>query len=150
MPSRVRGLQFVVLCRLFAYLDRLHQQLAVSIGAAAASFIERELGCDQIGAVLGQPLRAIECIRGFLAAGERQFDGAFGLVVTLLEAAEHIHPGGIHRLHIGCAAAVEIAPLFDQGKGIASPIFAFGLHHIQMAEQQHGFGALRGTCEHRH
>ena len=81
MAAGVGGLHAELLDDLFADLDALALQLAVLVGAAAAALVERELGVDQVAPVLGQPVGAVEGRQGLLAAGERQLDGALGLVV---------------------------------------------------------------------
>ena len=100
--------------------------------------------------VLRQPLRPIEGMRGFLAAGERELDAALGVIAARLEARQHIHPDGIHGLHVGDTASVEIAVLLDEGERIARPVRPLGLDHVQMAEQEHGLGFRRGAVQHRH
>src|SRR5262249_50642765 len=43
---------------------------------------------------------------------------------------------GDQRLHVGGAAAVKVAALLEKLEGVASPVFALGLYHVQMAQQQ--------------
>jgi len=108
----------------------------MAVGTPAAALVECECRGDELGAVLCQPIGTVEGFGGLLAAGQRQFDAAFGTVAALLEAHQHIDPGGIQRLHVGGSAAKEIAVFLDQDEGIAGPILALGLDHIEVAQQQ--------------
>ncbi len=69
MAADIGGFDAVVLRGLFPHLEGFDLQLAMAVGAAAAPFIEREGRCNPIAMVLGQPLSAVECSGGFLAAG---------------------------------------------------------------------------------
>ena len=117
MSAGIDGLELIILRCLLADLDRLHHQLAMAVGASAAAFVERERRGNQFGPVLRQPLRTIEGVSGLLAAGQRQLDRALGTVAALLEAHQHIDPGRVHRLHVGCSAAIEVSVFLDQVKG---------------------------------
>jgi hypothetical protein len=44
----------------------------LAVGVAAAAFVERELGVDQLAPVLRQPAGAVERGVGLLAAGQRR------------------------------------------------------------------------------
>ncbi len=79
-------LQAIILRRLLADLDRLHHQPAVSVGAAAAALIQRKCRGDELRFVLRQPLRTVKGESRLLAAGQRQLDGAFGVIAAGLEA----------------------------------------------------------------
>ncbi len=114
MAAGIDRLQTVVLHCLLADLDRLHHQLAVAVGAPAAALVQRERRGDQFGPILRQPLRAVEGVRGLLAAGQRQLDGALGPIAALLETHQCIDPGRVHRLHVRGAATIEIAVLLDR------------------------------------
>ena len=49
---------------------------------------------------------------------------------------ERVHPDRVHGFIIKRSAAVEITILLDEREGIACPVFATGLHYIEMAKQQ--------------
>jgi hypothetical protein len=153
VPARVGRGQHEVLIGLLADLHGLHHQLAAGLVASpGTTFVEHECGVDQIAAVLGQPLRAVERAGGFLTAGQRQLERALGFVFLAGEADQRIGPDRRLGLVVIAAAGVEIAVLFDQREGIALPVCAFCLNHIDMREQQHrlqlAIGA--GVDHHQH
>src|SRR5580698_896939 len=83
MAAGVDRLQPVILSRLLADLDGLHQKLTVTIRASPAALVQRERRGDEIGPVLRQPLRTIEGKRRLLPARQRQFDRAARTVAAL-------------------------------------------------------------------
>ncbi len=98
--------------------------------------------------VLGQEHRAVAArAAGFLAAGQRHLDGVLGLIALLLETDHRIGPDRRLRLVVRGAAAIEIAAFLDQGEGIAAPILALGLDHVEMGQQQNRLGLGVGTLQ---
>ena len=150
MAARIGHFQLVVLGKFLRRLDGHHQGLAVGVQPPAAAFVQREFRIDQVALMGGKPARAIEGGGGFLAAGQRHLDGAAVLEAFLLQPHHGVHPGRDLGLHVGGAAAVEIAILLDEGEGIAGPVGALGFHHIDMAQQQNGLGLGIAARQHRH
>ena len=149
MAAGIGHFQDIVLGEFLRRLHRHDQRLALTVQTAAAAFVQRELRINQFALVLGQPARAVEGRGRFLAAGQRQLERAPVLEAFLLDAHQGIDPGGVQRLHVGDAAAIEIAILFNQGEGIARPVLALGFHHIEMSQQQDGLGLGIAAGQHR-
>jgi hypothetical protein len=143
VPAGVGRLDAVMLRGLLADMDAGGEQIAMPVGAPAATLVEREAGGDQLGPVLRQPLGAIERRSALLATGQRQLDRAFGAIAALAEAQHRIDPDRVHRLHVGGAAAVEIAILLDHDIGVARPVGALRRDHVEMAEQQQRLQCFR-------
>ena len=138
VAAGVGGFDPEILHRLFAHLHGQALRLAIGAVAAAAAFVQREFGHDQFGAVLGQPIRAVEGVGRLLPAGQRQLDGAFWRLAGL-HADQEIGPNAGLRLIVEGAAAIEIAVFLDQFERAARPVFRLGGDHIEVAEQQHRF-----------
>ena len=63
-----------------------------------------------------------------------------GLKSLFPETNHIVDPDRSLGLHVVRSAAVEISVLFDHDEGIAGPVLAFRLHHIDMAEHQNCLG----------
>ena len=87
MAALVAGREREVLVDLFR---REHGDVpihaALLVVAAAAAFVEREFGVDEIAVVLDQVAHAVEHVRRFFTAGEGELDAALRPVTFLLEA----------------------------------------------------------------
>ena len=138
VAAGVCGLDPEILHRLLAHLHGQALRLAIRAVAATAAFVQSEFGHDQLGPVLGQPIGAVEGVGGFLAAGQRQLDGALWRLAGL-HADQQIGPDAGLRLVIKGAAAIEIAVLLDQLERAARPVFRLGGDHVEVAQQQHRF-----------
>ena len=86
-------------------------------------------------------------VGAFLAAGERQLDAARGLVALLLVADHGVGEDRGHGLVVAGAARVEIAALLGELEGIAHPVLALGLDHVDVGEQQDGLQRRVGARE---
>jgi hypothetical protein len=96
----------------------------------------------------GQPARAVEGALGLLAAGQRHLEGALELDVLGLEPGQGVDPHRRHRLIVAGAAGVEVTVLLDQGEGVAGPVGALGLDHVDVGEQQQRPGLGIGPRQH--
>jgi hypothetical protein len=150
MAAGIGHFQLVVLGEFLCRLDGEDQRLAAGIQPAAAAFVKSEFGVDQCTLMAGQPARAVECGRCLLAAGQRHLDASARLEAFFLQPDHRVDPGRDLGLHVGGAAAVEIAILLDQGERIARPVLALGFHHVEMAQQQHGLGLGIAAVQDRH
>ena len=63
------------------------------------------------------------------------------LIMLLLEAHQHVDPRRVDDLHVRRPATIEVTILLDQDERIARPVLALGLDHIEVAEEEDGFGA---------
>ncbi|PAV71416.1 hypothetical protein WR25_23207 [Diploscapter pachys] len=126
-------------------MDVGDREVALAVRSPAPAFVERELRRDQLGPVLRQPLHAVERPARLLAAGQRQFDRALRAIAALLEPDHRIDPDRVHRLHVGGAAAVEIAVFLDHLVGIARPVLGVSDDDVEMADQQHRLHRAAGA-----
>ena len=149
MATGIGDFQSVIHGGLFSGIDTQIDAAAFFVDAAPAAFVDGEFGVDQ-GAVFGHQMTGTIERRAFLAAGQRHFQGAARLEAFALEAHQHIDPDRGLGFVVGGAAAVEIAVFFDEGERIAAPVLAFGFHHIQVRQQQHGLGPGVTARQHRH
>jgi hypothetical protein len=111
MAARIGRFDPVIHHRLFADMQVLDDDLAFSVRAPAAAFIQRKFRIDQVALVIGQicaPLNAqlVSSPQVNASLSVRLFDAFF--------PRHHVDPDGVHRLHVGCAATIEIAAFLDQ------------------------------------
>ena len=87
--------------------------------------------------VLEQP---VDAVRGasLLVRGEREDDVAVRDEALLFQADEIGNGDGVAVLHVLRAAAVVVAVLLDELKGVRAPILLARLHHVEMADDQDG------------
>ena len=129
-----------ILIEFLAGLHAVEDVLAgLGIEPAASAFIEREGGVDEVAMVLHHVSGADKLAVGFLAAVEHHLDGAGGAVAFLLVADHRVREDRGHRLVVAGAARVEIAAVFGEDEGVAHPVFALGLHHVDVRHQHDGF-----------
>ena len=69
-------------------------------------------------------------------AGQRQHDVAIRDVFLGAIAHQIGNESGGHGLVVGGATRIKMAVLLDEFERIALPIFALGLHHVDVREQQ--------------
>jgi hypothetical protein len=136
MPAWVARFELEVGKGLLADLNLLREHLVVPVAVTPAAFVEGKFGIDQLAPVGGQPLDPVESPVGLLAAGKRKLDRAPGMITAFGEADQGIDPDRRHRLVVGGTARVEKAVFLEQGEGIAGPVLALGLDHIDMGDQQ--------------
>src|SRR6185436_12689374 len=109
---------------------------ALLVVAAAAAFVERERGVDQVAMILHQETHAVEVVWRLLAAGERELDTALRPETLALEANHRVGEYRRHGLVVRGTARVEEAVFLDQLEGIAHPVGAIGFDHVDVREQQ--------------
>ena len=147
VAAGVRHLEVEILVHLLARLDLVGQVLALP-HVAAAAFVDRELGVDQILVVLHQPVDAVEGA-AFLVGRERQNQIAIGREAFLLQANQVGDELRRHRLVVARAAAVEEAVLLEERERIERPVLALGLDDVEMREQQQRLAARAGAARAR-
>ena len=135
VAALVDDFQPVVLRKFFAGLDIHGNPVSLGVEFACAAFIERESRIDQIAAIATQPVGAVECPRGFLAAGERDFQGAPRLVILGFISNQGIDPNSRFGLVIARAARVERSVFLDQCERVSSPVLALRFHDVNVREQ---------------
>jgi hypothetical protein len=72
----------------------------------------------------------------FFVRGEREDDVAVRLVIFLLQANQRGDQDGIAALHVLGTAAVEVAILLGELKGVYRPVFTARFDHVQVAHEQ--------------
>ena len=150
MAAGVGGLDEELTVSLLRGQHIVDDGLALVIQFAAGALVEAELGVDELTAVVGQPLGAVEPDRAdraaLLAAGQRHLDGPARLVPLLAVADQGVDPDGGLGFVVGGPTTVEIAVLLDQLEGIARPVFSLRLHDIEVRQEQDrlGLGVLAG------
>ena len=91
---------------------------------------------DEIAPVREQPLDAV--VRAALfVGGEREDQVARRNDAALAQRAEGRHQRGRAALHVERAAAVEPAVALGEDERIHRPVFAAGLDHVDVREEQH-------------
>ncbi len=137
MSAGVGDFKAVVLRELLAGLDLHCDPMPLGVQLAERAFVDGHARVDEIALVFRQPLSAVECAGGFLAAGEGDLDGAQRPVLFLFVADQGVHPNRGFRLVVDDAAGVEVAVLFKQLERIAGPVLALRLDHINVSEQHY-------------
>ena len=144
VAARVSGFEAEIGEGLFADLHRLADHMALAVAVAATAFVKREFGVDQVALVRRQPFGAVEGPVGFLAAGQRQLDGALRLVSFLPEADQRVGPDRRLRLVVERSAAIEIAVFLDHLERVALPVGTFRLDNVDMRDEQDRLGDVPG------
>jgi hypothetical protein len=134
VTTRVRHLQPEALVDLLAGLDAV-VEVAPVLDLAASAFVEGQLRVDEVAVVLDQPVHAVGGAR-LLVRGQGDDDVAVGTIAFLPQADEGGDPDRGHGLVVARAAAVEEAVLLEEGEGIAGPVLAPSLHHVEMGEEE--------------
>ena len=119
------------------FLARLHfvgQVLALA-HVAAAAFVDREFGVDQVLVVLHEPVDAVE-IAAFFVGREREDQIAVGDEAFLLQPNHVGDELRRHRLVVARAAAIEPAVLLEKGERIERPVLALRLDDVEVREEQ--------------
>ena len=122
--------------------------LAVLDVAAAGIGIDAELGVDEVAMLFDEPIDAVGRA-AFLVGGEGEDEIAGGLEVFALHAQEGSDEGGVVALHVGGAAAVEVAALLAEDEGVEGPIGAAGFDDVEVSEEEDGTrGAGAAEADH--
>jgi len=122
--------------QLLGGLHGVEQLLAVAL-AAAAAFVQTELGFDQIAMLVSQPRHAV-VVAALLVRGEREHDVALGFEPFLFVADEIGDEDRGHRLVVGRAASVVEPVALDQLERVelGRPVFLVRLDDVEMRDQQ--------------
>ena len=122
-------------------LGGLHPQqhgppLARHLGSAA--LVQRELRLDQGAIVLQEPAHPVprRARAELLVRGQGQDQVAIRHVAFLLVADQVGHEDRGHGLVVHRAARVEVAVFLDQLEGIALPVLALRLDHVEVGQQE--------------
>src|SRR3954471_10893215 len=134
MAAGVGHLEVKILIDLLARLHLVGEVLAFA-QVAAAAFVDRELGVEQVLVVLDQPLGAVE-LAAFLVGGQHQNQIAVRCYPLLLQADQVGDELRCHRLVVAGAAAVEEAVLLDEGERIHRPVLALGFDDVEVGEEE--------------
>ena len=150
VAAGVRRLQRKVLVDLLARLDLQRNRLAVLVVLPARAFVDRERGVEHFRLRLHQPAHAVEESRArrLLAAGQGELDVAARRVAFLPVADEAVREDRGHRLVVADAARVEPAVFLDQLEGVALPVLALRLDHVDVREQQDGLDRAVPAAQH--
>jgi hypothetical protein len=134
VAAGIGHLEAEVLKDLFARLHFVGQVLPLA-HVAAAAFVDRVLGVDQIAMVLDQPVDAVE-VAAFLVGGERENQIAIGRVAFLPEPNQVGDELRRHRLVVAGAAAVEEAVPLQEDERIERPVLALRFDDVEVGEQE--------------
>src|SRR5256884_8234593 len=126
-PSGIDDLETVVLGGLLARLDFQGNPVSPGVELAPRSLVDCKRRVDEVAAVLGEPLGAVQGARGLFTAGEREFQRAQRSVVLFAEANQRVDPYCALGLVVDGPARVEIAVLFHERERVARPVFALRL-----------------------
>ncbi|MDT4843942.1 hypothetical protein FQZ97_778810 [compost metagenome] len=136
MAAHVARLEHVGGVHLLGHLHAVQVRLAAA-QLAAAAFVDAELGLQQLGLVVDEPEGAVaQRVAALLVGRERQDDVALGLEAFLLELPQHGDQRRGHGLVVDGAARREVAAGFLQLEGVGLPVFAAGLDHVDVGQQQ--------------
>ena len=137
-PPAIRHFQSKVLRSLLARLDFEQYTVPLGVEFARRSLVHRESGIDQVALMGDQPLRAVECTGGLLAASESKLDGAAGAEVLLLEAHQRVDPDRGLGLVVDGTARVEGAVLLHELERVAGPVLALRFDDVDVRQEQNG------------
>ncbi len=101
----------------------------------AAALVERERGINERSVIGDQPSHAVRD-PGLLVGSQRHDHVAFRRPVLLLIPNEVRNPDGGHGLVVARSAAIEVAVLLGQDKGIERPVLPLRLDNVEMREQE--------------
>src|ERR1017187_10316465 len=144
MAAVVGDFQFEAEEDLFGGLHGHEDGLAVLDVAAAGIGVDAELGVDEVAMLSDEPIGAVRAA-AFLIGGEGEDEIARGLEVFALHAREGGNEVGVVALHVGGAAAVEIAILLEEDEGVEGPVGAAGFDDIEVSEERDGARGARAV-----
>ena len=139
--------ELVIRVELLARVDGEDGRFALVQLHAAAIGIEDVFGLDEIAMILNQPVDAVG-LAALLVRGKREDDVAVGAKAFTMQTEKRLHQDGIGLLHVLRAAAIVVAVLGQELKGVGRPVVTTCFDDIQVADEQNGLFATGPVIAH--